>query len=454
MTAAQSHHQIVGDPTELEPWPAPHADGPISAAVRLPGSKSATNRALLLAALSDTESVLWEPLRSRDTDLMADALRSLGTDIADAGRLDDAKAAWRVIPREWRADTDIDCGLAGTVMRFVPAAATLARATIQFDGDAGARSRPMSPLISALRQLGADIESVDGRLPFTIRATGRLAGGEATIDASASSQFVSALLLAAPRFDDGISLRHVGPSLPSAPHIAMTVDMLRDAGARVDDEPGTWRVHPADLAGREWAIEPDLSNAAPFLAAAVLTGGEVRIPGWPHKTLQPGDSLRDILTQFGAGVSLDKNDLMVRGTGRVDGVDLDLHDVGELTPVIAALCACAGGPSRLRGIAHLRGHETNRLAALATELTRFGCGAQETDDGLAIEPRPLRPAVFGSYRDHRMAQAGAVLGLVVPHTSVENIGTTGKTMPGFPEMWRAMLGSSEQTTVEQTAGRA
>ncbi|MGH3430710.1 MAG: 3-phosphoshikimate 1-carboxyvinyltransferase, partial [Mycobacteriales bacterium] len=209
MTAARSHDRIAGDTAELAPWPAPRADGPVSATVRLPGSKSATNRALLLAALSDTESVLWEPLRSRDTDLMADALRSLGTDIADAGRPDDAKAAWRVTPREWRADTDIDCGLAGTVMRFVPAAAPQARATIRFDGDAGARSRPMSPLLSALRQLGADIGSVDDRLPFTVRGTGRLAGWEAAIDASASSQFVSALLLAAPRFDDGISLRHV-----------------------------------------------------------------------------------------------------------------------------------------------------------------------------------------------------------------------------------------------------
>lgn len=427
----------------VEPWPAPTATCPVRATVALPGSKSATNRALLLSALSTEPSTLHAPLVSRDTSLMAGALRALGTRIDTVRHPGDPATTstdWQVQPGPWTCDANIDCGLAGTVMRFVPAVATLAVGNVRFDGDAAARTRPMTQLLSALRQLGARLSDSDGRLPLTVHGDGTLPGGAVTIDASASSQFVSALLLPAARFVDGITIHHIGDSLPSAPHIAMTVQMLREAGIAVhDDRREEWTVTAGPIQAPDWHIEPDLSNAAPFLAAALVTGGEVTVSGWPQHTTQPGDALRQLLVAFGAQVVLTATGLTVRGGAPIGGVDLDLHDVGELTPVMAALCAVASGPSRLRGIAHLRGHETDRLAALAAEITKLGGQADQTDDGLVITPKPLHGGVFATYHDHRMAQAGALLGLVVPGLTVENIGTTGKTLPDFPGLWLRML---------------
>ncbi len=417
-------------------WAAPYAEAPVAAAVDVPGSKSITNRALVLAATARGPSLLRSPLRSRDTTLMAGALRTLGAGVEDAG------GDWRVEPGPLRGPADVDCGLAGTVMRFVPFVAALADGPVHFDGDLHARQRPMGAVVDALRALGVRVED-DGRaaLPFTVVGDGAVAGGEVTIDASRSSQFVSALLLAAPRFDKGLVLRHAGPPVPSAPHIAMTVAMLRDAGATVDDsEPDTWRVEPGDLRGREIAVEPDLSNAAPFLAAAVVTGGTVTVPGWPRRTTQAGDALRDLFAAMGAACELTDAGLTVRGGGEVRGLgEVDLSAVGELTPVIAAVAALAQTPSRLRGVAHLRGHETDRLAALATELRGLGGDVTEEADGLTIRPRALHGGVVRTYDDHRMAHSAAVLGLAVPGVLVENVGTTAKTLPDFVGMWTAMM---------------
>ena len=423
--------------TEL--WAAPTATAPVDATVAVPGSKSMTNRALLLAAVADGPSWVRRPLRARDTDLMARAVRALGVDLVD-----DA-GDWHVTPGELTGDADIDVGLAGTVMRFVPPLAGLADGPVRLDGDPRARERPLGPLLSALRRLGVRVEDGGrGALPFTVAGNGAVPGGRVEIDASASSQFVSALLLAAARFDKGVEVRHVGPPVPSQPHIAMTVQMLRAASVNVEPGEDTWRVIPGTVRATDVDVEPDLSNAAPFLAAAVVTAGRVRVPGWPRHTTQAGDALRGLLEQLGAAVTLDDAGLTVRGTGRLSAVDADLHEVGELTPVIAALCTLADGPSRLRGLAHLRGHETDRLAALASELSRLGASVSETEDGLLIRPQPLSAAVFGSYDDHRMAQAGAVLGLVVPGVRVVDIATTGKTLPDFVGMWDAMLARSER----------
>ncbi|RJK98431.1 3-phosphoshikimate 1-carboxyvinyltransferase [Vallicoccus soli] len=424
-------------------WPAPRAAGPVDAVVALPGSKSITNRALLLAALADAPTVLERPLRARDTALMAAALRSLGAGVEDAGA---GGGDWRVVPARLRGPADVDCGLAGTVMRFVPPVAALAEGTVRFDGDPHARTRPMGPVLRALRDLGAEVDDGGrGTLPFALHGRGRLPGGEVVVDASASSQFVSALLLAAPRYDEGVVVRHEGPPVPSLPHIAMTVHMLRAAGADVDDEgPDRWRVAPGPLAGGTVAVEPDLSNAAPFLAAALVTGGRVTVPGWPRSTTQAGDALRGLLLAMGADVALTDEGLTVTGTGRVHGVDVDLHDVGELTPTVAAVAALAEGPSRLRGIAHLRGHETDRLAALAAEVGRLGGDVEETGDGLVVRPRPLSGGTWRSYADHRMATAGAVLGLLVDGVEVEDVGTTGKTLPGFTGLWARMLGVEDR----------
>jgi 3-phosphoshikimate 1-carboxyvinyltransferase len=418
--------------TDLDdPWPAPRPAGPVSTTVSLPGSKSLTNRALILAAISDGPSVVRRALRSRDTTLMAAALTSLGASVDGSG--DD----WAVSPGSFKGPAAVDCGLAGTVMRFVPPVAALADGPIAFDGDAHARTRPMSSMLDALRGLGV---SVDGdSLPFTVVGSGAVRGGTVTIDASASSQFVSALLLAGARYDEGVDIRHSGEPVPSLPHIDMTVAALRDHGVTVLEERDRWRVLPGPVRAVDVAIEPDLSNAAPFLAIAAVGGGTVTVHDWPRTTTQAGDALREILTLIGASVSFTDAGLAVTG-GTLDGIDYDLHDVGELTPALAALCALATGPSVLRGIAHIRGHETDRIAALATELNALGGNVAETDDGLRIEPARLHGGVFHTYADHRMAHAGVILGLAVPGVLVENIGTTAKTFTDFPAAWTQAVG--------------
>jgi 3-phosphoshikimate 1-carboxyvinyltransferase len=421
--------------TEL--WDAPDANEPVDAVVEVPGSKSMTNRALVLAALADAPSRLRNPLRARDTELMAEALRSLGADIAG-----EASGDWTVTPGPLRGAVGVDVGLAGTVMRFVPPLAGLADGDVTFDGDARSHERPMGPLISSLRALGVDVTDGDrGSLPFTVRGRGSIKGGNVTLDASASSQFVSGLLLSAPRFEEGVVVRHDGPPVPSAPHLRMTVDMLRAAGATVDDSsPDVWLVSPGRLRGADIDVEPDLSNAAPFLAAALVTAGRTSVPHWPSSTTQAGDALRDLLAAMGATVSLDEDGLTVTGGSAIDGIDVDLHEVGELAPTIAALAVLASTPSRLRGIAHLRGHETDRLAALASSLGALGADVRQTSDGLEIIPAPLHGGVFATHDDHRMATAGAVLGLAVPGVQVVDIATTAKTLPDFVDRWLAMLG--------------
>ena len=417
------------------PWPAPVADGPVHATVRLPGSKSQTNRALVLAALGRNPSTLVAPLRSWDTDLMADGLRAMGT------RVEDVEDGWLVTPGELTGPANVDVGNAGTVMRFLPSVAALATGDVHFDGDPRSRVRPLAPVIGALRGLGVEIDAESDSLPLTVRGRGWVMGGSVVIDASLSSQFVSGLLLAAPRFADSLEVRHEGGRLPSGAHIAMTVAMLRDAGVIVEHvDHLTWRVEPGPLHVGRLVIEPDLSNAAPFLAAAVVTGGEVTITGWPMRTTQAGDALRGLLEQFGARAVLHEGGLTVTGPSRLVGADLDLADVGELAPVLTAVAALAETPSRLRGIGHLRHHETDRLAALNTEITSLGGDVEETTDGLVVRPRPLRAGVFTTYDDHRLATAAAVVGLRTRGVEVEDVATTAKTMPDFVQLWAGMLG--------------
>ncbi|MFB6991043.1 3-phosphoshikimate 1-carboxyvinyltransferase [Streptomyces sp. NPDC056178] len=436
-------------------WPAPHATGAVDATVTVPGSKSVTNRALVLASLAAEPGWLRRPLRSRDTLLMAEALRAMGVGIEEtvsssssvADAPDAAGEAWRVIPAGLHGPTTIDVGNAGTVMRFLPPVAALADGPIHFDGDPRSYERPLNGVIDALRVLGARIDD-DGRgaLPLTVHGSGALDGGAVEIDASSSSQFVSALLLSAPRYNQGVEVRHTGARLPSMPHIRMTVDMLRAVGAQVDEpetggEPNVWRVSPSALLGRDLTIEPDLSNAQPFLAAALVTGGRVTIPDWPEHTTQPGDALREIFTAMGGSCELTEHGLTFTGSGRIHGIDVDLGEVGELTPGIAAVAALADGPSTLSGVAHLRLHETDRLAALTKEINELGGDVTETADGLHIRPRPLHGGTFHTYDDHRMATAGSIIGLAVPGVEIENVATTAKTLPDFPQMWTGMLGA-------------
>jgi 3-phosphoshikimate 1-carboxyvinyltransferase len=440
-------------------WPAPTATGAVNATVTVPGSKSVTNRALVLAAHSTEPGWVRKPLRSRDTRLMADALRAMGVQIDETVNPGGGEA-WRIIPAGLHGPAAVDVGNAGTVMRFLPPVAALADGPVRFEGDARAYERPLGEVIDALRVLGARIDDEGrGSLPLTVHGAGSLSGGAVEVDASKSSQFVSALLLSAPRFNKGLELRHTGRTLPSVPHIRMTVHMLRTAGAKVDAPQdggarNVWRVAPSALLGRDLTVEPDLSNAAPFLAAALITGGRVTVPDWPRRTTQPGDALRAIFTRMGGSYELDERGLTFTGTGTVHGITADLHDVGELTPVIAAVAALADSESELSGIAHLRLHETDRLSALVKELSGLGGDVAETDDGLLIRPQRLHGGVFHTYDDHRLATAAAVLGLAVEGIEVENVGTTAKTLPDFPELWTAMLaGPAAPAPAGAPAGR-
>jgi len=428
--------------TQTDLWPAPRALEPVRAHVELPGSKSLTNRELVLAALATGPGVVRRALRSRDTELMAAALTGLGSPV------DTSPADWSVRPGILdgaASPVEVDCGLAGTVMRFVPPVAALHAGEVAFDGDPHARTRPMGEVLTALRAIGVDVSGRDGdRLPFTVRGSGSVRGGTVVIDASASSQFVSALLLAAPTYDEGIEVRHDGKPVPSLPHIEMTVACLRARGVEVDDSGANrWQVAPGPIAARDVTIEPDLSNAAPFLMLALTSGGSVTVPGWPSSTTQAGDALRDLLTRMGAEVNLGADGLTVTGSGAIHGIDADLHDVGELAPAIAALAALADSPSHLRGIAHIRGHETDRLAALATELNGLGADVTEHEDGLSLRPAPLHGGTFHTYADHRMAHAGVVIGSAVEEVLVENIPTTAKTFPGFEHVWADLFEGSQ-----------
>jgi 3-phosphoshikimate 1-carboxyvinyltransferase len=419
-----------------QPWTAPTASDPVAATLRLPGSKSLTARALVLSALAAGPSTLAGPLRARDTELMAAGLRAMGAHVSIS---DDER--WLVRPHRLVGPAHVDVGLAGTVMRFVPPVAGLADGRITFDGDPQARVRPLGPLIGALRSLGVRIDVAgSGSLPLTVLGTGRVTGGEVVIDASASSQLVSGLLLAAPRFHRGVVVRHVGPPVPSAPHLRMTVQLLRAAGAAVDDSTrDVWAVEPGPLTGRGWEIEPDLSGAVPFFAAALVTGGEVTLQGWPRSSVQPVEQLRSLLHRMGGEVTLSTEGLTVRGSGVVHGLTADLSDVSELTPALAALAMLADSPSVFTGIGHIRGHETDRLTALAREFAALGADVTEAPDGLEIRPRPLRGGVFRTYHDHRMAHAAAVAGLAVPGIEVDDVSCTSKTMPEFPALWSAMV---------------
>ena len=418
-------------------WPAPfRGRTPVHAQVRIPGSKSVTNRALILASLATSPSTIRKPLISRDSELMSAGLSALGISITGSDE------AWQITPAPLRGPARVDVGNAGTVMRFLPPLAAFAQGDISFDGDPRSYERPLGPVIKALEELGIEIEH-GGRysLPMVIKARGKVKGGALTIDASASSQFLSALLLVAPSMEEGIAVTHRGGALPSMPHIEMTVAMLRDFGADVTVDPAaqTWSVKAGALHGKDLVIEPDLSNASPFLSIAMVCGGSITISDWPRATTQPGDQLRDIFTQMGATVELNDDGLTLTGGSSIHGIDIDLHDVGELTPSIAALASLADSPSHLRGIGHLRLHETDRLAALTREINSLGGNVVEEETALHITPAPLHAGVFHTYEDHRLATAGAVIGLVTPGVEVENVATTRKTLPDFPGLWNSLV---------------
>lgn len=435
-------------------WPTPVAQRAVDGSILLPGSKSMTNRALVLAALAAGPVTIIAPLHARDTELMTAAIAALGADVATsrqgggAGPIA-AQPAWTVTPGWRTGEVRVDVGNAGTVLRFVPPAAALATADVEFDGDPRIRQRPVAELLTGLRQAGVEISDAGrGAAPFVVHGRGSVPGGTVTLDASSSSQLVSGLMLAAPRYEHGLQICHQGERVPSAQHIAMTTAMLTAAGADVeatrhsDGVADRWRIRPGRLDPGTITIEPDVSNAAPFLAAALVTGGRLLIPGWPAVSLQPTEQILDVLGQLGASCWHDADGLHVEGSGRISGIKADLRDMNEIAPVIAAVAALADSPSELTGIGHMRMHESDRLAALVTEIGAIGGDVTELPDGLAVRPRPLRAGSrpFDSYNDHRLVMAAAVLGLVVPGLRVRNAETVGKTFPEFRSRWLQMLG--------------
>ncbi|TRY17474.1 3-phosphoshikimate 1-carboxyvinyltransferase [Tessaracoccus rhinocerotis] len=413
----------------------PHALSPVTGRAQVPGSKSETNRALVLAALADGPSTIVGALKSRDSDLMVEALRALGVEVSTEG-----SDTLHVSPPTafHAAEHSIDCGLAGTVMRFVPPLAALADGATAFHGDPHASERPMAGILEGLRRLGADVDA--DRLPFTV--TGPLGrGGEVTVDSTATSQFVSGLLLIGSRLSDGLTLRHDGEGLPSRPHIAMTVEMLRGRGVEVTEvDEVTWRVAPGPIAAVDTRVEPDLTNASVFLAAAAATGGTVTIPGWPAESLQPGMIFLDVAEEMGATITRDGDSVTLTGPDKLRAVDVDLHAGSELTLVVASLMALAEGESRIRGVAHIRGHETDRLAALVNEFTQLGIKASETEDGIVITGGGgTYRQPFETYADHRLVHAAAILGLRIPGITVTDLECVGKTMPDFERDWSTLV---------------
>jgi 3-phosphoshikimate 1-carboxyvinyltransferase len=446
--------------TDLD-WRAPAAMAPVRATLRLPGSKSITNRALVLAALADTPTTVAGPLQARDTDLMAGAVTALGATVGgwpapvqpapiQPAASHPTAPAWTVTPGWTSGAIGIDVGNAGTVLRFMPPVAALAAGDVTFTGDPRAAHRPVGQLLAGLRQAGVEVDDNGrGAVPFVVRGRGRVRGGTVTLDASSSSQLVSGLMLAAPRYEHGLQITHNGTRIPSAPHIAMTVAMLRAAGADVEVNgaedgnaaPEFWRVRPGRLAPGTITVEPDLSNAAPFLASALVTGGQITIPGWPAASLQAAGQILDVLQQMGASCQVTAGGLRIEGTGRIRGITADLRDINELAPVLTALAALADGPSEFTGIGHMRMHESDRLAVLAGEIGALGGHVTELPDGLRVVPRPLHAGSqpFDSHDDHRMVMAAAVLGLAVPGLQVRNAATVGKTFPAFLTLWQQML---------------
>lgn len=439
-------------------WVAPRPGSAVRGTIRVPASKSLTNRYLLLAALAEGPCTVVNPLDSRDSRLMLSAVEALG---ATVERIEDfdgtGEQAVRISPISMQGGDDVavDCGLAGTVMRFVPAAAAVTGRRVAFDGDPEARVRPMGAVLEGLRHLTVDVEdaAAPGYLPFTVHAPDGVTGGEVTIDASASSQFVSALLLAAPRFDQGLTLHHSGEAVPSVEHVDMTLRVLAELGVSVSSpRPFSWRVEPGPISPFTVRVEPDLSNAGPFLCAAAVTGGEVVMRGWPADSTQIGRRWPELLTSFGCQVELSDEvqvspgasptqTLTVGGPQQLSSPGV-IDGTAELTPTVAALAALCPQETTFTSVQHLRGHETDRLAALVTEINRLGGMAEETPDGFRVLSPAQHSAEVQSYADHRMATFGAIIGLAISDVSVDDIGTTAKTMPDFPQLWQQLVVAS------------
>jgi 3-phosphoshikimate 1-carboxyvinyltransferase len=420
----------------------PFAGPPLWANVTVPGSKSITNRALVLAALASrwTDVELHAALKSEDTEVMVDCLRRLGFTVqADWPTIRLLKnTSGRVIPAE---SADLFVANSGTTIRFLAAMLALGKGTYRLDGVPRMRERPIQDLLDALSQLGVEATSdaKSGCPPITIRANGWTTA-EVRVKAGVSSQFLSGLMLAAPFAALPIHIDIEGPVV-SEPYIDMTYRMLRESwSVNIERTANGYSVHPltaTDLVISKYEVEPDASSASYFFATAAITGGRVTVSGYlPELASLQGDiEFLEVLRQMGCGVERDLVWNVVDGplnTGQpLRGIDVDMNAISDTVMTLGAVACFAEGPTRIRNVAHIRHKETDRIAALATELRRLGAEVEEFADGLTIHPRPLHGATVETYNDHRMAMSLALIGLKVPGVVIKNPACVAKTYPGF-----------------------
>jgi 3-phosphoshikimate 1-carboxyvinyltransferase len=425
-------------PPELEIVPLAK---PPSATVTVPGSKSITNRALVLAALSDSTSTgctLTGILRSEDTQVMADCLRRLGLEVTDCDpetvTVRRGGSADYIGDDEWipNGRADLFVGNSGTTIRFLTALLALGEGTYRLDGIPRMRERPIQDLLDALQQLGVDARSEfgNGCPPVIVNANG-LRGGHVRIRADISSQFLSGLLLVCP-FARGDTVIEIDGPLVSEPYVEMTLAVLGSFGLKLTTA-GANRYHipGGQRHGRKhYAVEPDASSASYFLAAAAITGGTVGIAGLTAKSIQGDVRFLDVLEEMGCTACRGRDSIAATG-GPLRGIDVDMNDISDTVMTLGAVALFADGPTTIRNVAHIRHKETDRIAALATELRKFGAEVEERPDGLTITPRPLRGCAVDTYNDHRMAMSLALVGLQVPGVVIRNPGCVAKTYPGF-----------------------
>ncbi len=425
-----SIEDVRGDfPDELEIAPL---ERPVDATVRVPGSKSLTNRALLVAALADGDSTIKNPLLSDDSYWLLEALVRLGFAVeADrAGGVATIQGRAGTIPER---EVDLFVGNAGTVARFLPPALSLGTGPYRVDGVSRMRERPVGDLVEAMRKLGAGVGygGEEGRFPLILDGGG-LQGGDAKVKGSKSSQFLSGLLMAAP-YAAGEVVLEVEGGLVSKPYVGITLEVMSEFGVEVEvrEDYGRFAVSPGLYKARDYAIEPDASGASYFMAAAAVTGGRVEIPGLGAGSMQGDMKFAEVLAEMGCDTQTRAESIAVRGPERLRGVEVDMNAFSDTMITLAAIAPFAAGPTIINNVEHTRHQETDRISAVVTELRRLGVRAEEWRDGLRIEPGPAHPALVRTYGDHRIAMAFAVTGLVTPGIRIQDPGCVTKTFPDY-----------------------
>ncbi len=412
-------------PGEVEIRPL---DSPPDAEIRVPGSKSVTNRALVAAALADGESTLENPLLSDDSFWLMKSLHDLGFDVDVDGEDIRIIGQNSIIPER---DIEVFVGNAGTAARFLPPMLSLGGGPYRVDGTPRMRERPIGDLVDAMRSLGCSVgyADVDGRFPLVVEGGG-MRGGKARVEGGKSSQFLSGVMLSAPYARSAVELEVAG-DLVSKPYIGITTDVMRSFGVEVEEIDGRYAIKPSRYRAREYAVEPDASGASYFLAAAAVSGGRVRVPGLGRGSRQGDLRFVEILRSMGCEVDIAEEYVEVRGPGRLSGVGADMNDISDTFITLAAIAPFADGETVITNIEHTRHQETDRVAAVATELSRLGVEVEERRDGLTIHPGEITPAPVETYDDHRIAMSFALVGLMAPGVRIANPACVSKTMPDY-----------------------